>query len=112
MRTTNYPRTRHNAVSEQACARWVEQHVLRSAKARANERSYLRQLVRTLGKKKLKAVTLDDLKDYQSKRSETVQARPINLELGILAQGAQAGKPLEAITQRALSSASRNRMEK
>jgi integrase len=71
-------------IVEQACTRWVEQHVLRSAKARANERSYLRQLVRILGKKKLKAITLDDLKDYQAKRSETVQARPINLELGIL----------------------------
>jgi integrase len=69
---------------EQACTRWVQQHVLRSAKARANERSYLRQLVRALGNKKLKAITLDDLKDYQAKRSQTVQARPINLELGIL----------------------------
>lgn len=69
---------------EQACTKWTEQHVLRSVKARSNERSYLRQLVRVLGKKKLKAITLDDLKDYQAKRSETVQARPINLELGIL----------------------------
>src|SRR5690348_9420140 len=42
---------------EQACTRWVEQHVLNSAKARANERSYLRQLVRLLGPKKLKAIT-------------------------------------------------------
>lgn len=69
---------------EQACGRWVEQHVLNSTKARSNERSCLRQLVRLLGKKKLKAISLDDLKDYQAKRSETVAARPVNLELGIL----------------------------
>lgn len=70
---------------EQACTRWVEQHVLGSAKARANERSFLRQLLRSsIAQKKLKAVTLDDLKDYQALRSKTVAARPINLELGIL----------------------------
>jgi integrase len=69
---------------EQACSRWVDQHVLRSTKAKSNERSSLRQLVRLFGEKKLKAITLDHLKDYQAKRSEAVAARPINLELGIL----------------------------
>lgn len=68
----------------QACTLWVDQHVLGSQKARSNERSCLRQLVRMLGTKKLEAVTLDDLKSYQSTRSYTVQARPINNELGIL----------------------------
>ncbi|HTR22715.1 MAG TPA: tyrosine-type recombinase/integrase [Terriglobales bacterium] len=70
---------------EQACTRWVDQHVLESVKARANERSYLRQLLKSpIGQKRLKAITLDDLKDYQALRSKTVAARPINLELGIL----------------------------
>lgn len=70
---------------EQGCTRWVEQHVLRSAKARANEKSSLRQLTRSaVAGKKLKAVTLDDLKDYQAERSKTVAARPINIELAIL----------------------------
>ncbi|MGB8781811.1 MAG: site-specific integrase [Terriglobales bacterium] len=74
---------------EQACTRWVEQHAvhLKSAKARKNEQSYLRQLLRHLGEtknKKLKAITLDDLRDYQTRRSEKVRERPINLELGIL----------------------------
>src|SRR5690242_5837129 len=71
---------------EQACTKWVEQHSarLKSVKARANEKSYLRQLVRRLGSKKLKAVSLDTLKDYQRARREEVKERPINLELGIL----------------------------
>ncbi len=68
----------------QACTRWVDNHVLQSAKARSNERSSLRQLTRLLGDKKLESVTLDDLKAYQAKRSQTVAPRPINLELGIL----------------------------
>jgi integrase len=59
--------------------------VLRSAKARANEKSSLRQLLRsTISKKKLKGITLDDLKDYQAFQSKTVAARPINIELAIL----------------------------
>jgi integrase len=71
---------------EQACTRWVEQHAARltSIKARSNERSYLRQLMKRLGTKKLKNITLDDLKDYQAERSKQVRERPINLELGIL----------------------------
>ena len=70
---------------EQACTRWVDQHVLGSAKARANERSSLRQLLRAaIATKKLRAISLDDLKDYQAQRSKTVAARPINIELGIL----------------------------
>jgi integrase len=68
----------------QACTRWVETHVLKSVKAKSNERSYLRRLISILGDKKLDAITLDDLKSYQAKRSETVAARPINIELGIL----------------------------
>src|SRR6516164_966630 len=49
-------------IVEQACTRWVEQHVLKSAKAHTNERSLLRQLLRSaLAKKKLKAIALDDL---------------------------------------------------
>jgi integrase len=70
----------------QACTRWVEQHAVRltSAKARKNEQSYLRQLLRRLGSKKLIAVTLDDLRDYQTQRRQEVMERPINLELGIL----------------------------
>jgi integrase len=68
----------------QACTCWVEQHILGTSKAKSNERSCLRQLIRLLGKRKLKAITLDDLKDYQAKRSETVGPRSINLELGIL----------------------------
>src|SRR5689334_11096112 len=43
-----------------ACTLWVEDHAphLGSRKARANERSYLRQLTRRLGSKKLEDVTL------------------------------------------------------
>ena len=45
------PSDKANWSVAQACARWVEQHAVRltSAKARANERSYLRQLVKRLG---------------------------------------------------------------
>src|SRR5215467_5731732 len=50
----------------QACTRWVENHVLKSIKAKSNECSYLRQLICLLGQKKLKAITLDDLKQYQA----------------------------------------------
>ena len=63
---------------EQACARWVEQHAARlsSPKARSNECSYLRQLTKRLGAKKLKNVTHDDLKDYQANRSQEVRNVP------------------------------------
>ena len=71
---------------EQACTTWVEQHAPRlgSDRARRNERSLLRQLTRHLGPRKLKSLSLDDLKSYQATRLKTVSARPINLELRIL----------------------------
>lgn len=70
---------------EQACTRWVEHHVLGTAKAKANERSLLNQLVRSrMAEKKLRNVTLDDLKSYQSERSKFVGPRAINLELRIV----------------------------
>jgi integrase len=84
LKNDKLPTHKENWTVEQACTRWVDQHVLRSAKARSNERSSLRQLVRLLGTKKLKTITLDDLKDYRAERSKTVAARPINIELGIL----------------------------
>jgi integrase len=70
----------------QAATRWVEQHAahLTSDKAKRNEQSFLRQLIRRLGMQKLKAVNLDTLKDYQSARRKEVRERPINLELQIL----------------------------
>ena len=68
----------------QACGLWVDQHILGSQKARSNERSSLRQLLRILGSKRLDLITLDDLKNYQAQRSKTVKARPINIELSIL----------------------------
>jgi hypothetical protein len=82
---------------EQACTRWVAQHQtsgrkggLKSSHGRKCEASYLRQLVKRLGNQKLKSITLDTLKDYQSSRkngtdgSRPVQGRPINCELAIL----------------------------
>jgi len=82
---------------EQACTRWVAQHQssgpkggLKSSHGRKCEASYLRQLVKRLGNRKLKSITLDTLKDYQSDRqtgtggSRPVQGRPINCELAIL----------------------------
>ena len=70
---------------EQACTRWVEQHAARICnKAQRNEKSYARQLIRRVGTLRLKAVTLDVLKDYQSSRLKEVAARPINCELTIL----------------------------
>lgn len=71
---------------ERAATRWVEQHSARlgSAKARRNEKSLLKQLLATLGARKLKTITLDDLKDYQRIRRDKVGPRAINLELRIL----------------------------
>jgi integrase len=71
---------------ERAATRWVEQHSARlgSAKAKRNEKSLLKQLIAILGSRKLKAITLDDLKDYQRKRRQKVGPRAINLELRIL----------------------------
>lgn len=81
----------------QACTRWVAQHQtsgrkggLKSSHGRKCEASYLRQLVRRLGNRKLKSITLDVLLDYQTCRqtgsdgSRPVQGRPINCELAIL----------------------------
>jgi integrase len=80
------PSDKANWTVAQACTRWVEQHAvhLKSSKARKNEESYLRQLLRRIGAKKLKAITLDDLRDYQTARSKEVRERPINIEVGIL----------------------------
>jgi integrase len=70
----------------QAATRWVDQHAARlnSDKNKRNEQSFLRQLVRRLGMKKLKAVDLDTLKDYQTERRREVRERAINVELQIL----------------------------
>jgi integrase len=70
----------------QAATRWVEQHAarLKSDKNRRNEQSFLRQLLRRVGAKKLKAVDLDTLKDYQTERRREVGERAINVELQIL----------------------------
>jgi hypothetical protein len=62
LRNPQLPTDKAEWTVTQACTRWVENHVLKSVKARANERSYLRQLTRLLGDKKLKAIMLDDLK--------------------------------------------------
>ena len=58
----------------QACTWWVEQHSahLGSAKAKRNEYSLLRQLVKRLGDRKLKSITLDDVKRYQADRHQEV----------------------------------------
>jgi hypothetical protein len=71
---------------EQAATNWVRQHAanLKSAKARRNEESLLRQLTKRVGTIKLKSITLDHLKDYQLERSKEVGERAINLELRIL----------------------------
>jgi integrase len=80
------PGDKANWTVAQACTKWVSQHAvhLTSPKGRKNEQSYLRQLLRRIGTKKLKSITLDDLRDYQMIRSQEVRERPINLELGIL----------------------------
>ena len=80
------PTDKSNWTVGEACTKWVEQHTvcLKSQKARSNERSFLRQLIRRAGAKKLKAVDLDTLKDYQTKRSQEVGERAINVELQIL----------------------------
>jgi integrase len=91
------PNERAEQTVAQACTRWVAQHQttglkggLKSLHGRKCEASYLRQLVKRLGNRKLKSITLDTLKDYQSSRqtgtdgSRPVQGRPINCELAIL----------------------------
>jgi len=99
LKSGELPNKKSEQTVEVACARWVEQHKtsgakggLTSIKARKNEGSYLRQLIKHLGAKRLKTITLDDLKEYQRLRSEgdearnlkAVKGRPINCELGIL----------------------------
>lgn len=81
------PNEKADYTVEQAATRWVEQHAARltSEKARRNEQSFLRKLVKRLGRRRLRTVTLDDLKDYQCERRKEVRERPINLELQILA---------------------------
>jgi integrase len=71
----------------QAAGLWVEQHAahLGSEKVKSNERSLLRQLAQRLGARKLKNVTIDDLKAYQAQRHQEVGERAVNLELRILA---------------------------
>jgi len=82
----------------QACTVWVTQHAahLGSDKGRRNERNLLKQLVARLGDRKLKNITIDDVKDYQVARRQDVprsghkdskrrvSARIVNLELRIL----------------------------
>jgi len=86
LRRGTLPTNKARWTVEQAAIQWVEDHAahLNSPKARANEQSYLRQLVRVLGKRTLQDIALDDLKRYQRERSKKVQARPINIELAIL----------------------------
>ncbi len=71
---------------EQACPNWVARHAVRLCpKAQRNEQSFLRQLLKhPLAKKKLGAIALIDLQDYQAWRSKSVANRPINMELQIL----------------------------
>src|ERR1039458_7884684 len=71
---------------ERSCTRWVDQHAAHIAqgKMQRNERSFLRQLVRRLGSMKLKNVTLDVFKNYQTSRRREVGARAVNVELQIL----------------------------
>jgi integrase len=70
----------------EAASQWVGQHAahLKSDKSKRNELSLLRQLTNVLGDRKLKSITLDDLKNYQRQRSQVVGPRAINLELRIL----------------------------
>jgi len=71
---------------KQAAALWVQQHAahLGPAKSKRNEQSLLNQLTRRIGDVKLKAVTIDKIKDYQVARRKEVSERTINLELRIL----------------------------
>jgi integrase len=70
----------------QAGSLWVEQHAARltSEKAKKNERSFLNQLTKRLGPRKIKTITIDDIKTYQAERRQQVRERAINLELQIL----------------------------
>src|ERR1035441_10050897 len=80
------PNEKAEQTVERAGTRWVEQHAARlgSDKAKRNEKSLLKQLIQRLGPRKLRTLTLDDLKDYQQTRREQVRERAINLELRIL----------------------------
>jgi integrase len=80
------PTDKANWTVQQACELWVKNHAahLSSDKVKSNERSLLRQLCIGLGSRKLKSITVDDLKSYQTKRRKTVGPRAVNLELRIL----------------------------
>jgi integrase len=84
--TGTLPTEKSKWTVELAAVNWIRQHAanLKSAKARRNEESLVRQLTKRLGTIKLKSITLDHLKDYQLARSKEVGERAINLELGIL----------------------------
>ena len=71
---------------DKACSLWVTSHAahLGSDKVKSNERSLLRQLCASLGPRRLKSITVDDLKAYQIERRKTVGPRAVNLELRIL----------------------------
>jgi len=71
---------------EQAATHWVAQHAARltSHKARGIEQTRLRRLIQRLGGRKLKDISLDDLKDYQSARRAEVRECVLNRELLIL----------------------------
>jgi integrase len=86
LRAGDLPNEKAEQTVERAATRWVDQHAARlgSAKAKRNEKSLLKQLMQRLGTRKLKTLTLDDLKDYQRERREQVRERAINLELRIL----------------------------
>jgi integrase len=85
-RNDQLPTDKQDWTAEQACTLWVENHKLATARAKSNERSLLRQLIRVLGSKKLKEITLDDLKAYRVRRGEAEgkKNRTINLELRIV----------------------------
>jgi integrase len=80
------PTNKSNWDVAQAAGLWVQHHAahLGSEKVKSNERSLLRQLVDRLGTRKLKNITIDDLKTYQVERHEEVGERAVNLELRIL----------------------------
>ncbi len=75
--TGTLPTEKSKWTVELAAVNWIRQHAanLKSAKARRNEESLVRQLTKRLGTIKLKSITLDHLKDYQLARSKEVGER-------------------------------------
>ena len=98
LRKGTLPTKKAEWMVEQAATRWVEQHAahLNSEKAQRNEQSLLRQLTRRFGTRKLKSITLDDLKDYQRDRRKEVGERAINLEAADPGQRLEGGKSMGA----------------